>query len=147
VTELIIRVDVAAPAGNVWAAVVDWSRQSDWMLGTKVRVTAGDGAGVGSELAAFTGVGALGFVDTMVITRWDPPRLCEVGHTGKVVRGTGVFEVVPMGADRSTLVWTERLTLPLGLLGRLGWPLVRPGFAWGVRYSLGRLAKQVEGRV
>ena len=60
------------------------------------------------------------------------------------MRGTGAFEVEPLGADRSRFVWREDLDLPLGLLGRLGWPLVRPVFAYGVQLSLRRFARWVE---
>jgi hypothetical protein len=56
------------------------------------------------------------------------------------VRGTGTFEVRPRGEAASTFVWTESLDLPLGRLGALGWPLVRPVMAAGVRYSLKRFA-------
>ena len=41
-------------------------------------------------------------------------------------------------------VWREDLELPLGALGRLGWPLVRPVFAYGVQLSLRRFARWVE---
>jgi hypothetical protein len=57
--------------------------------------------------------------------------------------GTRV-SVVELGPERSRFVWTELLDLPLGALGRLGWPLVRPAMRWGVRYSLQRMARQVE---
>jgi hypothetical protein len=114
------------------------------MLGTTVRATDQDGVGVGGGIEAFTGVGRLGFLDTMVITEWDPPRRCVVDHTGRVVRGLGVFEVFALPDGRSRFVWSEELDLPLGVLGRLGWPLVRPGFAWGVRRSLEALARDVE---
>jgi hypothetical protein len=86
----------------------------------------------------------LGFLDTMVIERWEPPRSCHVRHTGRVVRGTGTFAVESLPGNRSRFVWREDLELPLGLLGRLGWPLVRPAFAWGVRLSLRRFARWVE---
>ena len=135
-----VDVVVDAPAAVVWEAVTDWPRQSDWMLGTTVRATTGDGVGVGGALEAFTGVGRLGFLDTMVITEWDPPRRCVVLHTGRVVRGDGVFEVVELPDGRSRFVWSEVLDLPLGRLGRLGWPLVKPAMVAGVRYSLRRLA-------
>jgi len=140
VTELTERVRVEAPAEVAWAALTDWPRQGEWMLGTTVAVTGGDGKSAGSTLAARTGVGPLGFTDGMEITSWQPPVRCEVRHTGAVVRGTGAFEVRPIGAAASELVWTERLDLPLGAVGRAGWPLVRPGFRWGVRYSLRRFA-------
>jgi len=113
------------------------------MLGTTVRGTEQDGQGVGGGIEAFTGIGRLGVVDTMRIEHWEPPHRCHVVHTGKVIKGTGTFVVEPRG-EGSRFVWREDLELPLGLLGRLGWPLVRPAFAFGVRLSLRRFARWVE---
>ena len=67
----------------------------------------------------------MGVLDTMIITKWEPPRLVEVQHTGRLIRGPGIFEIEPRG-EHSTFVWTERLYLPYGYLGELGWFLVRP---------------------
>jgi hypothetical protein len=141
-----IAVDVLvdAPPQLVWDAVTDWPRQSEWMLGTTVRATDLGGVGVGGGIEAFTGVGKAGFLDTMVITEWDPPRRCVVRHTGAVVKGLGIFEVLALPGNRSRFVWAEELDLPLGVLGRMGWPVVRPGFAWGVRRSLQKLARDIE---
>ena len=139
-----IDVVVDAPPQAVWEAVTDWPRQSEWMLGTKVRSTELGGVGVGGGLEAFTGVGRAGFLDTMIITEWDPPWKCVVRHTGQVVKGLGIFEVLALPGGRSRFVWAEELDLPLGVLGRIGWPVVRPGFAWGVRRSLQKLARDVE---
>ena len=141
---LVLTVDVDAPVEQTWAGATDWARQGEWMLGTRVRGTAQDGVGVGGGIEAFTGVGRLGFLDTMEITRWEPPRVCHVLHTGRVVRGTGEFEVRARGDARSTFVWREDLDLPLGVLGRAGWPLVKPLFAYGVRRSLKGFARWVE---
>lgn len=135
---LVLSVDVDAPVQQTWEAVVDWPGQGQWMVGTRVQ----GGQGEGATLEARTGVGRLSFLDTMVIERWDPPRLCHVRHTGRVVRGTGTFEVLPRPGG-STFVWREDLELPLGLLGRAGWPLARPLVAWGVRISLRRFARWV----
>jgi len=146
---LALSVDVDAPAARTWAAAVDWSGQSAWMLGTTVEAP-GRREGVGAQAVAFTGLAVgrlrLGFVDTMTVTRWDPPVRCDVLHTGRVVRGTGSFVVEPREGDRSTFRWREDLDLPLGVLGRLGWPLVRPLFAAGVRLSLTRFARWVEAQ-
>ena len=76
----------------------------------------------------------------MLITSWEPPFRVDVRHTGRVVRGTGTFEVRPRGESASTFVWTEQLDLPLGRLGAVGWPLVRPVMVAGVRRSLKRFA-------
>ncbi len=142
--DLTLTVDVDASVQDTWAGATDWAGQGEWMLGTRVRATAQDGRGEGGQIEAFTGVGRLGFLDTMTITRWEPPYRCDVLHTGRLVRGTGVFEVQDRGDGRSRFVWSEQLELPLGALGRLGWPLVRPVFAFGVRLSLRRFARWVE---
>lgn len=143
-TVLVQSVPVAAPATVTWAAAVDWDAQGTWLLGTRVRATAQDGAGVGGRIEAFTGVWRLGFLDLMEVTLWEPPRRCHVRHTGRVVRGTGAFEVQERGPGASVFVWQEDLELPLGRLGRLGWPLVRPFFTAGLRLSLKRFARWVE---
>ncbi|MGY2003594.1 SRPBCC family protein [Blastococcus sp. SYSU DS1024] len=142
--ELVERVAVEAPPVRVWAALTDWSRQGEWMLATDVRTVDGPAQGVGGRLAARTGLPApggfrLGLLDTMVITAWEPPRRVEVQHTGRLVRGPGIFEIEPRG-EQSTFVWTERLDLPYGVLGRLGWTLVRPFALLGIRWSLRRFA-------
>lgn len=142
--ELSVRVEVRASVDTAWRVLTTWASHHDWMLGTNVRVTSGDGASVGSELAAFTGVGRLGFVDTMRITEWRPPYRCVVVHTGKLVRGTGVFEVAEGQPQTVTVTWAEHLDLPLGVLGSVGWPLLRPIAAAGLRWSLRRLARLAE---
>jgi uncharacterized protein YndB with AHSA1/START domain len=146
--EITVSVDVDAPVETVWGVVTDWDSQGEWMLGTRVRVTRGDGASLGSELAATTGIGPLGVTDTMEIVGWDPPHRATVRHTGAVVRGSGTFTVVERtgtdgtdGTAASTFHWSEDLDLPLGPLGALGWPVVRPLFAWGLRASLDALAR------
>ena len=139
-----VDVQIDAPPHAVWAAVVDWDRQSEWMLGTTVRATTGGGVGIGAGVEAFTGVGRLGFADTMVITEWEPPVRCTVTHTGRLVRGTGVFEVFALPSARSRFVWSEHLELPLGPFGRAGWPVAKALLVAGVRASLTRLARTVE---
>ena len=64
---------------------------------------------------------------------------------GPLVVGCCAFEVEPLGPDRSRVIWSEWVDLPLGLVGRLGWPLVRPVLRRLVQVSLRRLAGQVEG--
>lgn len=139
-----LDVVVRAPVESVFEGFAQWAEQGRWMLGTRVEVAKGDGRSVGSELAAFTGVGPVGFLDTMTITRWEPPYRVDVIHTGKVVRGTGTMEVVALPGGRSRFIWSEDLDLPLGRLGRVGWPVVRPGFLQGVKASLQAFARLVE---
>lgn len=143
--ELTVPVDVNAPAEAVWRTVTDWPGQGDWMMGTRIEVTSGgDGRYLGATFRAFTGVGPLGAWDPMEVIVWEPPRRCVVRHLGRVVQGDGVFEVVELGPERARFRWTERLDLPLGALGRAGWPLARPAMRAGVEYSLRRMAQQCE---
>jgi hypothetical protein len=66
------EVDINAPAAAVWAYVTDWPRQAEWIPLT--RVEAVDGArSVGGRLRAWTGVGPVGFWDTMTISVWEEP--------------------------------------------------------------------------
>jgi hypothetical protein len=84
----------------------------------------------------------------MVITHWDPPRECTVKHLGKIVRGTGTFAVEPTRSDAgsggSRFTWSEDVVPPLGRLGAVAWPLVRPGFEALMRVSLRRLAREAQ---
>jgi Polyketide cyclase / dehydrase and lipid transport len=138
------RVAVAAPVEVAWAALTDWQGQSGWMILTAVTAEPG-GHRVGERLDAFTGIGGVGFHDRMEVTRWDPPRRVEVAHLGRVVRGTGAFEVRPAPGG-AWLVWVEDLDLPLGRAGGLGFTVLRPAFQLLLRRSLGRLAREVEAR-
>lgn len=148
--ELVERIDVDASPEQVWTALTDWEGQGEWMLATDVRTVDGPAQGLHGRLAARTGLPLpggrrLGVLDTMIITKWDPPHLIEVQHTGRIVRGPGTFEVVPRGAH-ATLVCSERWYLPYGPVGIVGWALLRPAVVWGLRRSLQRFAVLVEGR-
>lgn len=140
---LVRDVIVEAPPERVFAALTDWPTQGQWMLGTRVW-SDGPAQGVGGRISAFTGAGRVGFLDTMEITEWEPPRLVRVLHTGRVVRGPGIFEVLAVPDGRSRFVWREELELPLGRVGRAGFAVVGPVFAAGVVSSLRRFARLVE---
>ena len=139
--DLTVTVPVDADRRTAFAAITDWAAQGRWMLGTRVWVSKGTGRMVGDELSGFTGIGRLGFLDTMTITEYRDD-LVVVEHTGKVVRGAGW-----MGADseagQTRFVWGEAVDLPFGALGRLGWLVVKPILALAVRRSLQGLAALV----
>ncbi|MDP9418520.1 MAG: SRPBCC family protein, partial [Actinomycetota bacterium] len=115
--------EVARPADEVWTALTDWESQGEWMPLTRVR--SDGGAGEGEVIEAFTGVGALGLRDPMVIASWDPPRCCTVEHVGPVLKGWGSFEVHAIGPARCRVVWSEGIRLPLRRLGPLGRAAIR----------------------
>ncbi len=154
------EVDIAAPASVVWDYLVDWPRQGDWIPQTRVeRVDAADG--LGGRFRAWSGLGSVppgatrgttrhgvGFWDPMTITVWertpDGGGRCEVLHLGAVVKGEGEFTVVARGEHASRFVWAELVVLPLGRLGALGWPVVRPAANRFIDRALRVMRDQVE---
>ena len=121
------------------AAVVDLPSQEKWIIATRLYAIEGEVSipQVGSRMAAFTGLVGVGFLDTMVVTEYDPPWRWVTQHEGEFVQGVGIFEVEPsLGGCRFT--WGEELELPFGFIGRLGWPLVKPFARFGLQASLRR---------
>jgi carbon monoxide dehydrogenase subunit G len=129
---------IKAPIEKVWAALADWESQGDWMLQTTVEVTSQVREGVGTTIAAFTGIGKLGVMDHMVVTSWQPPHLCDVLHTGKIIKGTGRFELVAIDADITRFNWSEEILAP-----RVLFLLMAPGLYAGVRISLAKLGRHL----
>ena len=129
---------IKAPIQRVWAALADWESQGDWMLQTKVDVTSQVREGVGTTIAAFTGIGKFGVMDHMVVTSWQPPHICDVLHTGKIIKGTGRFELVVIDTDTTRFDWSEEILAPRALF-----LLFAPGFYAGVRISLTKLGRHL----
>jgi uncharacterized protein YndB with AHSA1/START domain len=138
-----VKIALRAPAEQVFAAVTSWELQKKWIFATHVRGVGNESHKLGGKLEAFTGFGKLGFLDTMTITKWDPPHVCEVTHTGNFVKGKGLFEV---SSENNTtyFIWTEYLDLPFGIIGQIGWPLVWLSSKIGLYASLRRFKKLVE---
>ena len=129
---------IKAPIEKVWAALADWESQGDWMLQTRVDVTSEIREGVGTTIAAFTGIGKLGVMDQMVVTSWQPPHICDVLHTGKIIKGTGRFELVVIDADTTRFNWSEEILAPRAIF-----LLIAPGLYAGVRISLTKLGRHL----
>ena len=136
--EITARITLAEPPARVWQVALDWSRQHEWIWATRAH----GGAAAGATVAARTGLGPAGFTDTMEIPEWDPPRRCTVRHTGRIVRGTGIFEVIPAGGG-AEFRWTERMPVPAPLAGLVGERLLVPAGRWFLQASLRRLARLV----
>ena len=141
--EVTATVIVNAPAGRVFAAFVNWERQSEWIPFTKVRVVEGDG-GEGSLVEAVTGFGAAGLRDEMRVVRVDAPYEVRVVHCGKVLRGPGAMRCTAMAGDRTQVVLHEWFHLPGGAAGRLAWPLVWPGSKLSLKGALRKFGRLVE---
>jgi hypothetical protein len=128
--------------------LVDWETHGDWMLSTVVHRTTESADGVDTGIVGITSLGPIRIRDAMTLSQWQPPPAsparCVVEHTGKLIRGAGAFEVEELGPDRSRVVWSEWIQVPLGLLGEAGWIVVRPAIALFLRFSLRRLARALE---
>lgn len=137
---------VEAPPDRVWACLVDWERQSDWMVDARsVTVLTPVREGVGVTLRCRTDI--LGFVvrDDLEITEWDEPSILGVHHTGLLLRGTGAFELTPT-PHGTRVLWWEEAQVPLGVLGdAIAGAVVAPWANRVFRRSLARLKRVCEG--
>jgi len=129
---------IDAPIEKVWASLADWESQGDWMLQTTVEVTSEIREGVGTKIAAFTGIGKVGVMDHMQVTKWEPPFICDVLHTGKIIKGTGRFQLSSIDSETTRFDWSEEILAPRALF-----LLIAPGLYAGVRFSLANLSRQL----
>jgi hypothetical protein len=112
---------------------------------TKVQVVGGGaGQGNGERIVARTGLGPLGVADCMTITEWDPPRRLSVDHTGRMIKGTAWFEVQPLAANRTRVVWCEDLVPPFGPVGRVLAPFLSVGTRVVIGLALRRYARGLD---
>ena len=119
-------IDLQATAELVWERVVAWELQPLWMRdAADVRVLTSHRAGPGVRVAVRTRVAGIpAFTDPLEVTVWDPPRRLVLVHRG-FVRGVGEWTLESVG-DRTRFRWTERLSLPVPLLGEWALLLYRP---------------------
>jgi hypothetical protein len=144
-----ITINLPCSQDRAWAAIADWESQGNWMLQTKVWVTSQIREGAGTSISAVTGplhkfhpkFSALGLLDTMVVTKWQPPEICDVVHTGKILKGTGSFVLSPINSTSTKFNWSETIEC-----SRIKFLAIAP-FLWvGVRISLARLSTSLRSR-
>jgi hypothetical protein len=120
-----LRAHVRAPAEVIWAILVDWERNHQWMLeASRFRVTSEHREGVGVEVRAHVRIGGITTVDSVRVSRWEPPYVLGIDHLGWV-KGRAVIECIPTGQG-TRVEWLEELTPPLGAVGGLGIRLFKP---------------------
>jgi len=131
-----ISLTIDASVEDVWSELTQWKKQSDWMLQTKVWITSEITEGIGTKISAFTGISRLGVLDTMEVTQWEPPYVCDVMHTGKIIKGTGRFQLRALSPSQTAFDWSEEvLALPVIFI------FIKPALYLGVRISLARFAR------
>jgi len=137
-------IDVAIDPATAFAAVVDLPSQEKWIMLTTLYAVDGQASVplVGSRLVAFTGVLGVGFLDTMVVSEYDPPHRWVTAKDGDLLRGVGIMQVEPL-PNGSRVTWANELELPFGIAGQLGWLIARPIAQFVLGVSLRRLAKKL----
>jgi len=136
--ELRASVSTSATPERLWDTITDWPGQSRWIPLTRTRLVTGPER-AGARIEGWTGVGAIGFLDPMVIEVWEPPNRLVLRHVGRVVKGRAGFDIVPVGAG-SRLTWWEEIEPPFGVVGRALWPLTVPPGVLVLKWCLRRVA-------
>ncbi len=114
----------AAPAapGALWASVTDFAAYGRWMPLTTMRVDPGEPR-VGWGFAGASGLGPLRFVDSMLLTVWEPPMdLGSAGRfrvvkTGRLLAGWADVRVLPEPGG-ARVEWAEEIVLRPLVVGR-----------------------------
>lgn len=147
-----VSVEAAAPRQVVWDVLTAWERQSEWMLDAKsVEVLTPEREGVGVTIRCPTNLLGVTVEDVMRVTAWSEPDLLEVTHLGRIITGSGAFDLVPLAADRTRIDWWEEVDPPLGALGEWGastlvLPILRRIFTRSLT-NLAALAEQAAAEV
>jgi uncharacterized protein YndB with AHSA1/START domain len=138
-----MTVDIARRPEAVWPFLVDWERLDGWMAEARdFRVIGSAREGVGVEAEATVSIAGITTRDRIRVTRWQPPWVLEMEHSGWVT-GTGYMELT-RGERGTHLFWREELTPPWGLAGRIGMRLVAPLMRRAFRRDLALLKELVE---
>jgi len=129
----------------VWRVLTEWERQPEWMLDAKaVEVLTPQRQGEGVTIRCPTLLLGVTVDDVMRVTGWRENEYLEITHLGKVIAGTGAFEL--RAVDGGTqITWWEQIDPPLGRLGAWGArTLALPIIERIFRRSLRNLAKLSE---
>jgi carbon monoxide dehydrogenase subunit G len=109
-----------APRDVVWDVLVDWERQSQWMVDAKsVEVVTPHRAGEGVTLRVPTNLLGVTVEDVMRVTGWREGSYLEMTHLGRLITGFGAFELADV-AGGTRISWWEQIDPPLGRLGEWG---------------------------
>lgn len=123
-------VEVPAVPEVVWAVLLDWERQAEWMRDAdRVEVRTPQREGLGVVVAVKTRVFDVPlFTELLEVVGWAPPTLLVVAHRSGI-RGTGEWLLEPVPAG-TRFTWTEDLRLPVPVLGELALRVYRPFMRW-----------------
>lgn len=142
-THITQSVDIDAPTDVVWREAADLASHTEWMADAeRIEFETDQNSGVGTVMKVETVVGPLRTTDVMEVTEWVEGSIIGVRHSG-IVTGEGRFELAKI-AGGTRLTWTEELTFPTRLGGRVTAFFARPvlGLIW--RRNLASLKHRIE---
>lgn len=141
------------PAAAAWAALTDARRHAAWVPLTRVRTDGPPRLGTRVEAVSGPGVrrGLPGFVDRMVVTRYDAPGADAGGAAGvavftkqgPVLLGEATIVVLPTGPGACRVTWSERVPLAGPLPAALTARLTAPVLGLMLRVVLHRAARDL----
>jgi len=120
-----VRRTVATPLGAVWDTLTDFGAYGRWIPLTSMR-TDPSPVRLGWAFGGFTGLGPVGFLDSMLVVTWEPPQDGQarftVRKTGRVLRGWADVRLEATEPGGTDVVWREEIVPRPEVLGRLAAP-------------------------
>lgn len=137
------RVEVDAPIGETWAALVDLARQPAWMTDLKsVEILTPGPLRVGSRATATVRILGITVADPVEVVELAPPHRYGIRHDG-AFKGHGLITLDTIDGGRRTRVeWSETLVPPV--LPNLGAVIQAPILERIFRADLERFKALVE---
>ena len=121
-----VRRTVPTPLDAVWDTLTDFAAYGRWIPLTSMRTDPGP-ARLGWAFGGFTGLGPVGFLDSMLVVKWEPPLGREarfaVRKTGRVLRGWADVHLASTGAGGTDVAWREEIVPRPETIGRLVAPV------------------------
>ncbi len=128
----VVRRTIDAPLQQVWDVFSDFAAYGRWIPLTTMLVDPAP-TRVGWGFVGRTGLGPVAFLDSMLVTVWEPPHSPSpsgarfaVRKTGRLLAGWAEVQAVTRADGRIDLTWTEEIIPRPEVLGRLLVPLANP---------------------